>query len=230
MANEKILLVDDEVAVTDMVKEWLEEGGYRVITAPDGAKGLKEFFNNQPDLAIVDMVMPGLDGFTLCQRIREVSQVPIIVLSARGHEVDKVRALQMGADEYLVKPIGGKELLARVGAALRRAKMAPAEEATAYSDAVISLDFKKHEAYVQGKQVLLTPTEYRLLAYLVQHPDRTVTQQELWDRVWAWDAGSLESVRWHISYLRRKIEEDPEQPKLVLTVRGIGYRYQKPTA
>ncbi|MDO8473537.1 MAG: response regulator transcription factor [Dehalococcoidia bacterium] len=229
MANEKILVVDDESAVVDLLKDWLEDAGHEVITASDGSEGFKQFFNHRPDLAIIDILMPVSDGFELCQRIREVSQIPIIVLSARGQESYKVRGLHLGADDYLVKPIGGKELLARVSAALRRSKLPPSEAASSYSDGVVSLDFKQHEAYVRGERVSLTPTEYRLLSYLVQHRGQVVTQQQLWDSVWGWDAGSLDSVKWHISYLRKKIEENPEDPKLVVTVRGVGYRYQAPS-
>lgn len=227
MPDGKILVVDDEPVVTDLLEEWLESAGYQVIVASGGLAGIKEFFNAHPDLAVIDILMPGLDGFELSQRIREVSQIPIIVLSARGQEVDKVRALQLGADDYLVKPIGRKEFLARVAAALRRAKMTPVDLEHNYADGDISLDFRKHEVYVRGAPVTLTPIEYRLLAYFVQNTDQVVTLQQLWDRVWGWDAGSLDSVKWHISYLRKKIEEDPENPRLILTVRGVGYRYQK---
>lgn len=230
MGNEKILVVDDEPAVVDLLKDWLEEAGYQTIAASDGSEGFKQFFNHRPDLAIIDILMPGTDGFELCQRIREVSQIPIIVLSARGQESYKVRGLHLGADDYLVKPIGGKELLARVAAALRRSRMPAAEQASSYSDGVVSLDFKQHEAYVRGERVSLTPTEYRLLSYLVQHRGQVVTQQQLWDSVWGWDAGSLDSVKWHISYLRKKIEEDAENPQLVVTVRGVGYRYRAPAS
>ncbi len=229
MSNEKILVVDDEAAVVELLKDWLEEAGYQVVTGSDGGEGFRQFFNHRPDVAIIDVLMPGTDGFELCQRIREVSQIPVIFLSARGQESYKVRGLNLGADDYLVKPIGSKELLARVAAATRRAKLpAAAEAATAYSDGAVSLDHGQHEAYVRGEKVSLTPTEYRLLSYLVQHRGQVVTQQQLWDSVWGWDAGSLDSVKWHISYLRKKIEENPENPKLILTVRGVGYRYQSP--
>lgn len=228
MAEEKILVVDDEEALTELLKAWLEEEGYQVTTAQDGSIGLKEFFKHQPDLAIVDIVMPGLSGFDLCQRIREVSEIPVIVLSAKGMEMDKVQGLNLGADEYLVKPIGRQELLARIAAALRRAGVVPQTAPTNYSDGIITLDYAKHEAYVRGEKIALTPTEYRLLANFVKHADQVLTQQQLWDRVWGSDFGSLESVKWHIAYLRKKIEENPQNPSLIVTVRGVGYRYQVP--
>ncbi|MFP3975389.1 MAG: response regulator transcription factor [Chloroflexota bacterium] len=228
MANEKILVVDDEEAVTELIKEWLEEGDYRAITASDGRSGLKQFFEHKPDLALVDIIMPGMDGFELCQRIREVSEIPIIILSAKGAEVDKVRGLKLGSDEYLVKPVGGKELLARVEATLRRMSMTSAEAPDTYSDGILTIDYKKRTVYVRDKHVSLTPIEYRLLVHLVENQDQVLANDQLWARVWGWEYGSQESVKWHMSYLRRKIEENPKEPKLIVTVRGFGYRYQRP--
>lgn len=228
MDKPKILVVDDESALVDLIREWLEKGGYDVFSAGDGMAGLREFFKHQPDLAILDVAMPSMTGFELCQRIREVSQVPVIMLTAKAQELDKVRGLNLGADEYLVKPMGRQELLARVSALLRRVYMTPMDPSSNYTDAALSLDFAKHEAFVRGEKVALTPTEYRLLSYLVQHPDQVLTLQQMWDRIWGWTGGSLESVKWHIAYLRKKIEVNPEKPELIVTVRGVGYRYQKP--
>ena len=230
MDKQKTLVVDDEPALVELISEWLEKGGYEVFSANDGLSGLREFFKHQPDLVILDVAMPSMTGFELCQRIREVSQVPVIMLTAKGQELDKVRGLNLGADEYLVKPMGRQELLARVGALLRRVYMTPMEPANNYSDPVLSLDFAKHEAFVCGEKVALTPTEYRLLSYLVQNPEQVLTLQQIWDRIWGLTGGSLESVKWHIAYLRKKIEMNPEKPELILTVRGVGYFYQKPLA
>lgn len=229
MNKEKILVVDDEKEVVELLKDWLEEADYTVFTALDGKSALREFFVHKPELVVVDILMPGMDGFELCERIRELSEVPIIILSAKGQEMDKVRALNLGADEYLVKPIGRSEFLARVAALLRRAKTPLAEGmVTLYSDDVLTLDFAKHEAYVRGKKVFLTPLEYRLLSYLAQNSDRVLSHQELWDKVWGWEYGSPESVKWYVASLRKKIEEEPERPKLIITIRGVGYRYVRP--
>jgi len=224
----KTLVVDDELALVELLSEWLVKGGYDVFSANDGLSGLREFFKHQPDLVILDVAMPTMTGFELCQRIREVSQVPVIMLTAKGQELDKVRGLNLGADEYLVKPVGRQELLARVGALLRRAYMTPVEPANNYSDPVLSLDFAKHEAFVCEEKVALTPTEFRLLSYLVQYHDQVLTLQQIWDRIWGLTGGSLESVKWHIAFLRKKVEVNPEKPELILTVRGVGYLYQKP--
>jgi DNA-binding response OmpR family regulator len=230
MDKAKILVVDDEVALADLLQEWLAWGNYEVRVAHDGLAGLREFFQNKPDLVILDVTMPGLNGFELCQRIREVSNIPVVILTAKGQEIDKVRGLNVGADEYLVKPLGRQELLARVGAMLRRANMPVGENNGAYADAAIAIDFNKHEVSVRGERVALTPTEFRILAYFVQNPDQVLSQQQLWDRIWGWSQGSLESIKWHIAYLRKKIEIEPDKPRLIVTVRGAGYRYQKPPA
>jgi DNA-binding response OmpR family regulator len=228
MDKAKVLVVDDEVALADLLQEWLAWGNYEVRVAHDGLAGLKEFFQNKPDLAVLDVAMPGLNGFELCQRIREVSNIPVMILTAKGQEIDKVRGLNVGADEYLVKPLGRQELLARVGALLRRANMPAGENNGAYTDAAVAIDFNKHEVSVRGERVSLTPTEFRILAYFVQNPDQVLSQQQLWDRIWGWSQGSLESIKWHIAYLRKKIEIEPDKPRLIVTVRGMGYRYQKP--
>jgi DNA-binding response OmpR family regulator len=230
MDKAKVLVVDDEVALADLLQEWLAWGNYEVRVAHDGLAGLREFFQNKPDLAILDVTMPGLNGFELCQRIREVSNIPVVILTAKGQEIDKVRGLNVGADEYLVKPLGRQELLARVGAMLRRANMPAGENNGAYADAAITIDFNKHEVAVRGRNVALTPTEFRILAYFVQNPDLVLSQQQLWDRIWGWSQGSLESIKWHIAYLRKKIEIEPDKPRLIVTVRGAGYRYQRPLA
>ena len=230
MDRPKVLVVDDETALIELLCEWLEKGGYEALSANDGLAGLREFFKHQPDLAILDIAMPSMTGFELCQRIREVSQIPVIMLTAKGQELDKVRGLNLGADEYLVKPLGRQELLARVAALLRRVYLTPMEPAGPYSDGVLTLDFAKHEAFIRGEKVALTPTGFRLLSYLVQYPNQVLTPQQIWDRIWGWTGGSLESVKWHIAILRKKIEVSPEKPELILTVRGVGYRYQKPPA
>jgi two-component system response regulator RegX3 len=226
----KILVVDDEPALVEMLSEWLVKGGYEVIPARDGLTGLRAFFKHQPDLVILDVAMPAMTGFELCQRIREVSPIPIIMLTAKAQELDKVRGLTQGADDYLVKPIGRQELLARIGALLRRSYMSLTEPLSNYDDSVISLDFAKHEAVARGEKVLLTPTEYRLLTCLVQSHDRVLTLQQISDRTWAGSSGSPDIVKWHVASLRKKIEINAEKPELILTVRGVGYLYQKPLA
>jgi len=227
--REKVLVVDDEPAVSELLQEWLEKAGYRTVVAPDGIAGLRDFFNQRPDLVIVDIVLPNLNGWEVCRRIREVSAVPIIILSIKGNETDKVRGLNLGADDYLCKPFGSQELLARVASALRRAKMpAVSDENTEYSDGVLAVDFRRHEVYVRGQPVDVSPLEYRMLSCLLEHAGQVLTHEQLLDRVWGPEYDSTENVKLYVSYLRRKIEMDPSSPELIQTVRGVGYRYRRP--
>ncbi|MBI2304581.1 MAG: response regulator transcription factor [Chloroflexi bacterium] len=226
---DKVLVVDDEDTVTDLLKDWLEEAGYTVFTAGDGLNGLQQFFAHQPHVVILDIMMPRMDGLEVCRRIREVSGVPVIFLTAKGLERDKVKGLTLGGDDYIPKPVGGRELRARVAAALRRARMPALDEefASHYSDERVRVDFLRHEVFVRGELVNLTPLEYRLMNCFVRNPGQVLTPDQLLNRAWGSEYDSYDSVKWHIASLRRKIEETPQEPKLIVTVRGVGYRYEK---
>lgn len=229
--NTTVLAVDDDPEILDIVRTRLEHGGYRVLTADTAEAGLAAFYRDRPDLALLDISLPGMDGYELASRIREVSQIPIIFLTARSTEDDRVRGLTSGADDYVVKPFGGEELLARVNAALRRAAMPAVESETdIYSDEVVSIDHRAHLVTVRGEAVELTGYEFRLLSVFVGNPGHVLSQEQLLDQVWGADAieASIDSVRLYVGYLRRKIEEDPRRPRLIETVRGFGYRYLTP--
>ncbi|GBD11337.1 Transcriptional regulatory protein KdpE [bacterium HR23] len=223
-----ILLVDDEEAVLEMLEACCQEAGYQTLTAPNGKEALRLFFQHHPDLVVADIRMPVMDGFDLISRIREVSEVPIIVLSALGREEEKVHGLRLGADDYIVKPVGMKELLARIEAALRRAQLPPLSRKGVYTDGVLTIHMERQEVYVRGQKVNLTPKELRLLIYLTQNAGRVVSVQELLAKVWGSTYYAEESVKWHIASLRRKIEQNPHEPRLIVTVWGSGYRYDKP--
>lgn len=225
-----VLVVDDEPAVLDILTACCDNAGYESIASLDGKEALRLFFQHHPDLVVADIMMPGMNGFELCQRIREVSEVPIIVLSALGAEREKVQGLQAGADDYVVKPVGTAELVARMEAAIRRAQLPPAESTSVYSDGAITIYMDRQEIYVNEKRVDLTPKEMAILAYLTQKARKVVSVAELLSRVWGSPHYSEESVKWHIASLRRKIEADPHQPKLIVTVWGAGYRYDRPSA
>ncbi len=226
-----LLLVDDEPAVLELLATCCQDSRYGVITATNGKEALRAVYQCHPDLVIADLRMPVMDGFELVKRIREVSDVPIIVLSALGQEEDKVRALNLGADDYVVKPAGMQELMARVEAALRRSAHSRGKEDRAvYSDGVLTIHPDRQEVYVREQKVDLTPKEFRLLAYLTQRAGKVVSVQELLAGVWGSPHYSEESVKWHIASLRRKIEQDPHNPRLIATVWGSGYRYDRPAA
>ena len=227
MSATKVLVVDDEPDLVFLLQDWLEEDGYQVYSATDGAAALRLFFQHRPALSITDLRMPGMNGFQLISRIREMSDVHLLVLSALGGEDHMIRGLDLGADEYLVKPVSRRVFLARVRSLLRRAAP-PGEAASGYSDESLTLSFLTHEVLVRGEPIHLRPMEFRLLGCLVQNSDRVIRQQELLDRVWGDQAGSLDSLKWYISSLREKIEENPQSPGLIVTVPRVGYRYLPP--
>ncbi len=227
-----VLVVDDDPHILELVSTRLQLAGYQALTAPGGEEALKIFFARRPDLALLDVEMPGMGGVALCARIREVSDIPVIFLTAFGADSDKVKGLQAGADDYVVKPFSKDELLARIGAALRRAAM-PSVKAAAdsYSDGEIGLDERAHLVSVRGTPVSLSPLEFRVLTVLVRHAGQVLSQDQIISSAWGREAdqASYESVRLYISYLRAKIEENPRRPRLIETVREFGYRYVRPS-
>ncbi len=225
--SSKILVVDDEPEMLALLNEWLEEDGHDVATASNGWDALEIFVDRKPALTITDLRMPGMDGFQLIRRIREISNTHVIALTAMGGEEHTVMGFDLGADEYLVKPISKRVFLARVRSMLRRA--VPDEEiALKYEDSILALDFRSHEAHVKGEPLHLRPTEFKLLAFLVQNSDRVLSHQELLDRVWGDQLGSLDSLKWYISSLREKIEDSPRKPHFIVTFPRVGYRYSPP--
>ena len=220
-----VLVVDDEPRYVRWISINLRAAGYRVLEASDGPGALAATAREQPDLVLLDIGLPGLDGLEVCRRVRDFSTVPIIMLTARAAESDKVAGLDAGADDYLPKPFGPPELLARVRAALRRARFAdaPATEPV-LRRGELSIDFTRCEVRRAGKVVGLTPTEYRLLVHLARNAGRVVLPEELLAAVWGPEyRDETQHVRLYISRVRRKIEPDPERPRFVLTRTGIGY-------
>jgi len=226
----KILVIEDDEDIRTVVATRLKRAGYEVTIASDGKDGLRHFYGDRPDLVVLDVAMPVMDGWQVLERLREVSDVPVLILTAATQERDKLRGLRSGADDYITKPFSGEELLARVEVALRRAASSVKESGiTGYSDAEIAIDFPKHEVFSRGEPVELSPTEFRLLTVLTKNANQVLSQDQLLDQVWGREyVGSLDVVRLYVGYLRRKIERDHEAPTLVETVRGFGYRYRRP--
>lgn len=231
-STEKILVIEDDEDIRTVVVTRLTRTGYDTSVAVDGKDGLRRFYGDRPDLVVLDIAMPVMDGWQVLERLREVSDVPVLILTAAIQERDKLRGLRSGADDYITKPFSGEELLARVEVALRRTRSSGDEgETSGYSDSEITIDFQKHEVFAHGEAVALSPTEFRLLAALTRSANQVLSQDQLLDQVWGREyVGSLEVVRLYVGYLRRKIERDHEAPTLVETVRGFGYRYRRPTA
>ncbi len=230
MAGESILVVDDEPRYLRLIRFNLEAGDYQVTCAATGEEALTALARQIPDLVILDIMLPGQDGFEVCACIREVSTVPIIMLTARGAEEDKVKGLRMGADDYVVKPFSVQELLARVEAVLRRTRVAEAPRgAGSFAVGDLSVDLATRQVLVKGQEVRLSPTEYRLLQYLLANAGKTVTQDEILEKVWGHGyRGEHEVLRVTMWRLRQKVEDDPQHPRLIATVPGVGYLVQGP--
>ncbi len=222
-----ILTADDDPQLLRLVARNLQLEGYEVLTASDGKQALEQIEAMLPDLVLLDVMMPKMDGFTVCQRVREFSTVPVIMVTARGQDQDKVRGLDMGADDYLTKPFSVDELLARVRAVLRRTNYTSNENNAARAAVTIGdlhIDFTQHLVAMAGTEVILTPTEYRILSYLAQNVGRVVTQDLLLEHVWGSEyVGESHMLQVNVNRLRRKLEVDPIHPRYILTKVGIGY-------
>ena len=225
MAQKKILVVDDEKKIVDILKAYLEKEGYKVIVAYEGKAALNMARAEVPDLIILDLMLPEISGWDVCRTLRAQSNVPIIMLTARDEDTDKIVGLEIGADDYVTKPFNPKELVSRVRAILRRAEgMAAKPKKIEYPD--LSIDLERHEVRAVGKLVELTPTEFDLLKVLAESPGRVYSRMQLLDKVQgeAYE-GYERTIDSHIKNLRKKVEINPDQPKYILTVRGIGYKF-----
>ena len=225
--NDTILIIEDDANTAALITLYCEREGFRTLTAVDGSSGLDRAGKERPDLIILDLMLPEMDGWEVCRRIRQTSEVPIIMLTARGDEIDRVSGLSLGADDYVVKPFSPRELVERVKAVLRRIQRPPQEEAQILSHGVLRFDLKKRRVSVQGQSVDLTPHEYRLLETLMTSPGRIYTRDELLDRLYPMGEAMVidRVVDVHIGKLRQKIEPNPPDPQYILTVRGVGYRF-----
>lgn len=226
MKRSRILVVDDDRDIRGLVRELLSRAGYDVAEAESGKAGLREFYASPPDLVLLDVSMPELDGWQTLERIRDLSEVPVMMLTARAGELEKVRGLKGGADDYMTKPFGRQELLARVEALLRRSGPR-GDEPTTYGDGVVTIDFAQREVTVGGNKVVLTPLEFKLLTVFVRHPNQVLSHEQLLELVWG-DAlsGSRARAKLYVGYLRHKLAEAGAEESLIETVRGFGYRYR----
>jgi DNA-binding response OmpR family regulator len=223
--SDKILLVDDDPTLLDTLAFNLRHAGYRVVTAADGAAALEQAAAEKPDLVILDLMLPELDGLTVCRSLRQASDLPILILTARTGELDKIVGLESGADDYLTKPFSLGELQARVRALLRRAGPRASGEEIRSGDLMLHLVSRR--AFMGDKELLLTPREFSLLAELMRHQGAVLTRDLLLTRIWGYDFyGDTRTVDVHIRWLREKIEADPSNPARIVTVRGIGYRFE----
>ncbi len=226
--GKKILLVEDDKKISELVGAYLEKENFQVIPVFDGKSALEEFKKNSPDLIILDLMLPEIDGLSLTREIRKESEVPIIMLTAKVEELDKVLGLELGADDYITKPFSPRELVARVKAVLRRYR-SPNLRKEVLSFPSLKIDLARHEVYIDETPANLTPTEFQILAKLAAHPGRVFTRKQLLELVqdYAYE-GYERTIDAHIKNLRKKIEKDPSQPLYIKTVYGIGYKFEAP--
>jgi two-component system KDP operon response regulator KdpE len=232
MTNESItvLVIEDDKASSQLVATALRQDGYNVIAAYDGQEGLRLMYKSRPDLIVLDINMPAMDGWTVCQRVREVSNLPIIMLTARSEPDEIVRGLDMGADDYIIKPFQINVLLARVRSNLRRAATAPTmfKKDVVYSDNHLSVNLAERRVTVNGEAIRLTPTEFNLLAHLVDAAPRVVPYRDLLQEVWGFEyIDDVDYLRVYIWHIRRKIEPNPREPHYIINELGVGYRFDK---
>jgi len=227
--NAKILIVDDDKQFTYILTEQLRDAHYEALQAHDGRQAVQMVRDHEPDLVLLDILMPRMDGWETLRQIRDFSTVPIIMISCLTTEMDKVRALQMGADDYVTKPVSRLEYMARIQAVLRRARHPSAPAAGLRIDDRLTIDRGRSEAYVEGQPANLSPIEYKLLMCLVDNADRICTARRLLNDVWGWEyTDEVNYLKVYIHYLRQKIEPDPAKPRYILTERGKGYLFQMP--
>lgn len=224
--GEKILVVDDEETTVQLIAILLERRGYEVIKSYRADEGLRKAYSSQPDLVLLDIMMPDMDGWEVCKRLREMSDVPIIFLTARGEVRDVVRGLEMGADDYIIKPYDNDELVARVRAHLRRSPRPSMSEELVFNNGSFRINFMNREVRVRNEIKHLTPKEFNLLGVLARNAGRVVTRTELVTEAWGEEySDAIDSLKLYIHYLRQKVESNPDKPEYIMTLRGVGYRF-----
>ena len=229
----KVLVVEDDSTLLGVIKYNLVKEGYAAITAADGVQAIEAARKEHPDLLILDIMLPKLDGLEVCRILRRESNIPIIMLTAKSEEIDKVVGLEIGADDYMTKPFSVKELMARVKALLRRAEMAQrhsaatGEQSPVIREGELQIDVERHAVSLSGAAIDLTPKEFDLLVFMMRNKKRVMSRDYLLEKVWGYDfAGDTRTVDVHIRWLRQKIEKDPADPHLLITVRGVGYKFE----
>ncbi|MEO6712526.1 MAG: response regulator transcription factor [Mycobacteriales bacterium] len=224
----RILVVDDDPTVAEVVTRYFEREGYLVECCADGEAALERALADPPDLVVLDLMLPGMDGLEVCRRLRAVAPVPVIMLTARGDETDRVVGLELGADDYLTKPFSPRELTLRVQSILRRvaAPLAPATDPTLLSSGDLVVDVAAREVRVGGEPVMVTVREFELLVFLMRHPRQVFNRQQLLEQVWGYSFGDHSTVTVHVRRLREKVEPNPADPERIVTVWGVGYRWE----
>ncbi len=221
----RVLVVDDDVTVRDVVRRYLELAGHEVELVGDGESALRRFAEREPDLVVLDLMLPGVDGLEVCRRLRVRSAVPVVMLTALGEEEDRIAGLQLGADDYVTKPFSPRELALRVTSVLRRSRVVATRSSSVLTDGGLRVDVGARSAWLDGRELSLTAREFDLLVFLLTHRGTAFGRGELLSRVWGWEFGDQSTVTVHVRRLREKVEVDPARPVRIATVWGVGYRY-----
>ena len=229
MIDSKVLLIDDDADLLQLATVIFKKEGAQIITARDGLEGVSKLFTHHPDLIILDVMMPGINGFEVCEKIRQVSDTPLIMLTALNHEQEMLRGLEAGADDFLSKPFNAEILVARAKTVLRRSEhMKSQSDAFHYNNGHLSIDVERRDVLIKGKRIKLTPVEFRLLAYLARNAGKVLTFQQILTNVWGNEySGSMDYVHVYVSHLRRKLGENTKSPRYILTLHGVGYIFEK---
>ena len=225
--QEKILMIDDDTELLGLAQTWLQNAGYEPIIAEDGIEGLRQVYSDRPNLVLVDICMARMDGWEVCRRIREMCDMPIIIVSVNGEKADLLRGFNLGVDDYITKPFNFPELIARVQAVLRRVGADWQQDSNnTFHNEELDIDWRSRQVWVRGQKVALSPTEFRLLSCLIENRGWIVTHEELLRKVWGPNYfGDRTYVKLYVRYLRQKIEREPSNPRWILTERGVGYRF-----
>jgi DNA-binding response OmpR family regulator len=234
MANQRILVVEDDTTLLDVLKYNLEKEGFEVVTAGDGVKALEEARAEQPSMIILDIMLPNMDGYEVCRILRSEMAVPVLMLTAKAGEIDKVVGLEIGADDYMTKPFSTRELMARIRALLRRSVITRetteenVEAVPTLKSGNLELDISRHEARIDNRNIDLSPKEFDLLAYLMKHKGKVYNRDFLLKQIWGYEySGDSRTIDVHIRWLRKKIEVDPDHPERIITLRGVGYKFEQ---
>ena len=223
----KILVIEDDVEFLNLTQTWLQNAGYEVLTSQDGAEGLRRVYSSRPNLVLLDANIPKMDGWEVCRRIRDMSDIPVLMVTVNGQKADRLKGFVLGADDYITKPVDFPELIARVQAVLRRSDSAtPDDGPSTFNNGEIEVEWRSRQVWVRGERVKLSPIEYKILACLIKNRGWIVTHEQLLEKAWGPNyIGDKSFVKLYIRYLRQKIEENPHSPKFILTERGVGYHF-----
>ncbi len=223
----KILQIEDDREFINLTRKWLENAGYEVLTAEDGVEGIRRVYSSRPNLVLLDANVPKMDGWEVCRRIRDMSEIPVLMLTVCNEKTDRLKGFDLGADDYITKPVDFPELVARVQAILRRSDSVPEDDGpSVFHGGEIEVEWRSRQVWVRGKRVKLSPIEYKILACLIKNRGWIVTHEQLLEKAWGPNyIGDKSFVKLYIRYLRQKIEENPHTPRLILTERGVGYYF-----